>query len=322
MRNALHSIARAVLLCIALAPGAQAGDMPRAEERELRADDATLYVRAIGHGEPIVVLHGGPDFDQAYLAPDLDPLADAYRLIYYDQRGRGRSTAGVDPQRVSLATDLGDIDRIRREFDLDAPVLLGHSWGAVLALEYALRHPQHVSRLILVNPAPVSHADLASVRAHYLARLGPRMDEQTAIVESAAYRAGDPDAVAARYRIHFEPAVAKPDDLARMTRRMQDGFERQGREGILTARAVEGRLMADTWERPDYDLLPALERLRTPTLVIAGRRDFMADAAVHIADAMPQARLVMIGDCGHFAFLECAAPARAALDRFMARPRP
>ena len=62
-----------------------------ASETQLKVDGTALYVRAIGNGQPIIVLHGGPDFDHSYLLPDLDRLKDRFRLIYYDQRGRGRS---------------------------------------------------------------------------------------------------------------------------------------------------------------------------------------------------------------------------------------
>src|SRR5712692_491665 len=110
--------------------------------------NASLYAREIGRGQPIIVLHGGPDFDHSYLLPDLDRLADAFRLIYYDQRGRGRSADDVQPEDVTLTSDIDDLDRVRQHFHLQSPALLGHSWGTVLALEYALRHPEQVSHLI------------------------------------------------------------------------------------------------------------------------------------------------------------------------------
>lgn len=282
------------------------------------AGDASLYVRTVGKGATIIVLHGGPDFDQAYLAPDLDVLADAYRLVYYDQRGRGRSAAGVTPDEVSLASDIEDVDRIRREMAPDRPVLLGHSWGAVLAMEYALVHPTHVSALVLVNPAPAAAADLQNARAVYAQRLGPRAKDQQALMAGDAYVRGDPEAVAARYRLHFAPAVKRRGDYERLMARMKAGFARQGSEGILKARAVEDRLMRDTWERPGYDLRDRAKALRVPTLVIAGDHDFMVQSAVAIADAIPGARLEVMQDCGHFAFLECAPQARAALDALMA----
>lgn len=114
------------------------------------------------------MLHGGPDFDHGYLLPDLDRLADSFRLIYYDQRGRGRSADQVLPEEVTMASEMDDLDMVRQHFDLASPALLGHSWGAVLALEYALRHPERVSHMILMNPAPASTSDLAMFRTHWL----------------------------------------------------------------------------------------------------------------------------------------------------------
>ena len=74
--------------------------------------------REIGQGPPVIVLHGGPDFDHGYLLPDLDRLADAFRLIYYDQRGRGRSADQVLPEEVTLASEIDDLDMVRQHFHL------------------------------------------------------------------------------------------------------------------------------------------------------------------------------------------------------------
>jgi proline iminopeptidase len=290
-------------------------------ETRIPVGAASLFARTIGQGPPVIVLHGGPDFDHGYLLPDLDRLADAFRLIYYDQRGRGRSATGVRPEDVTLASDVEDIDRVRRHFRLDAPALLGHSWGAVLALEYALRHPTRVSRLVLMNPAPVSASDVAVARKAYLERLGVDMDRQRAMVASGAYQAGDPESVAARYRIHFKPSLKRPEDYERMMATMRAGFLLQGKEGIVKARAVEDQLMRDTWGVASYDLSPRLASLRVPALVIAGDHDFMVEAARRIAGALPDAELVTMKDCGHFAFLECPDEVRGALHAFFRRAR-
>ena len=153
-------------------PRAQAtSTMLEVHETRVPVGDTSLYVRTVGQGRTTIILHGGPDFDHAYLLPDLDRLKDAFQLIYYDQRGRGRSADNVQPQDVTLASDVEDLDSVRRHFRLDAPVILGHSWGTVLALEYAIRHPAHASHLVLINPAPAS-AGLRAVAEAYLQRLG------------------------------------------------------------------------------------------------------------------------------------------------------
>jgi pimeloyl-ACP methyl ester carboxylesterase len=98
---------------------------------------------------------------------------------------------------------------------------------------------------------------------------------------------------------------------------MKEGFIRQGKEGIMKARAVEDQLMRETWQVAGYDLLPKLRGLCIPTLVITGDHDFIpVEVAEHIARAIPNAKLVTISECGHFTFLECADDVRGALNDF------
>jgi proline iminopeptidase len=288
-----------------------------AVESRIPVDHSSLYARDIGRGQPIIVLHGGPDFDTSYLLPDLDRLADAFHLIYYDQRGRGRSADNVQPDDVSLASEIDDLDKVEQHFHLESAALLGHSWGTVLALEYALRHPTRVSLLILMNPAPASASDLAAFRKAYVQKLGADMDRQKEIVAGSAYQHGDPEAVVARYRIHFKPAIKEPADYERLMATMKQAFVRQGAAGIVKARAVEDRLMQDTWERTGYDLMPKLAALRMPSLVIWGDHDFIPiEIATHIAGAIPNARLVTLKNCGHFAYLECPSDVRTTVRDF------
>ena len=313
-----------IALVAALSPHSasalQAERSTDSKEFRIPVGRASLHVRTIGRGQPLIVLHGGPDFDFGYLLPELDRFKDAFRLIYYDQRGRGRSADHVRPEDVTLASDVDDIDRVRRRFRLDSAALLGHSWGTVLALEYALRHPARVSHLILMNPAPASARDVAVLRKAYLEKLGTEMDRQRAVVSSTAYQVGDPEAVAARYRIHFKPALTRTEDYEKLMARMRAGFIRQGRKGIVKARAVEDQLMRDSWEVPTYDLLPRLRSLGVPTLVITGDQDFIpVEVAERIAQAIPNATLVTIKGCGHFTYLECADEVRAAVDDFFRR---
>jgi proline iminopeptidase len=319
--TAIVAAACAAALC-AESANAQRNARAAAHESRIPVGNASLYAREIGRGQPMIVLHGGPDFDQSYLLPDLDRFADAFRLLYYDQRGRGKSADHVQPQEVTLKSDLADLDAVRQHFRLESPALLGHSWGAVLALEYALRYPARVSHIVLMNPAPASATDLAVFRKAYLQQLGGHMDRQRAIVASDAYKRGDPEAVAARYRIHFEHALAKPSDYETLMARMKSAFISQGSQGILKARAVEDRLMVDTWEKDGYDLLPKLRALNIPTLVLVGDHDIVpVEVAGHIAAAIPHGQLVTLRNCGHFAYMECAGDVRPAVEQFFERTR-
>lgn len=284
-------------------------------EDRVPVGSASLFVREIGRGQPILVLHGGPDFDQTYLLPDMDRLSDSYRLIYYDQRGRGKSATGVRPEDVTLASDIDDVDKVREHFKLATTAVLGHSWGTTLALEYALRHPARVSHLVLMNPAPASTADFKQFRKERLEKLGADLDRLKAARATDGYKAGDPESVAAYYRIHFEQALARKEDYERLMALFRPSFTSS--EAILKAREVEDRLMAETWSLDGYDLLPKLRSLTIPTLVIWADHDFIPlFNAEHIAAALPGARLVTMKECGHFSYLECPAPVRQEIDRF------
>lgn len=293
-------------------PEGQRSAAPR--ESRIPVGNASLYCRQVGRGRSIIVLHGGPDFNQTYLLPEMDRLSDSFRLIYYDQRGRGKSGDGVRPEDVTLASDIADMDKVRQHFQADAVVLLGHSWGAVLALEYALRYPERVSHLILMNPAPASADDYKQLRKEWLEKRAADMERRKSIAASAAYKEGDPDAVIAYYRIHFKPAFARPENFEKVIARLMGSFTK---EGILKARAIEDRLMNDTWSMPEYDLLPKLKSLKIPTLVISGDHEFIpAATAEHITQAIPNARLVMLKDCGHFTYLECPVAVHQQIEAF------
>ncbi len=294
------------------APGNRGSAAPR--ESRIPVGNAHLYSREVGQGTSIIVLHGGPDFDQSYLLPDMDRLSDSFRLIYYDQRGRGKSADSVRPEDVTLASDIADLEKVRQYFHLDSVVLLGHSWGSVLALEYALRYPDRVSHLILMNPAPASTDDYKQVRREWLEKRADDMERRKAIAATAAYKEGDPDAVIAYYRIHFKPAFAQPENYEKIIARLRASFSR---EGILKARAIEDRLMEETWSSPQYNLLPRLNRLTIPTLVIYGDHDMIpAVTAEHVTQAIPNAHMVTLKGCGHFSYLECPVAVHEQIDAF------
>ena len=85
-------------------------NQPAPREGYIPVDNAELYYRDTGRGQTIIVLHGGPDFAHNYLLPDMDRLSDSFRLIYYDQRGRGKSAGNVQPGDVSIASEIADLE--------------------------------------------------------------------------------------------------------------------------------------------------------------------------------------------------------------------
>jgi proline iminopeptidase len=276
---------------------------------------ASLYYRDIGQGPPIIVLHGGPSFDHGYLLPDLDRLASAFRLIYYDQRGRGKSAENIQPTEVTIQSEMDDLEALRVYFQLESVTLLGHSWGGLLAMEYALRHPERVSHLILMNTAPTSYDDCALFVQERDVNAGSNVEILRDLESRPGYAEGDDlDARADYYRVYFRSTLRSPELLDRMIENLRVNWTK---EGVVKAGAVGNRLWQETYESTKYNLLPALTQVRIPTLVLHGDYDFIPLAcATHIAEAIPGASLVQLHDCGHFSYLERPDAVREALNEF------
>jgi proline iminopeptidase len=288
--------------------------LPAAREGYIPVENAVLFYREIGQGQPIVVLHGGPDFDHNYLLPDMDRLSDSFRLNYYDQRGRGKFGGGVRPEDVSIQSEMEDPEGVRAYFRLDSIAVLGHSWGGLLAMEYATGHPERVSHLILMDSAPASHDDYMFFRQERRKSAAADVERLKELSSSAGYQEGDLETDAAYYRIHFRATVREPEQLERVVKSLRVNFTR---EGILKARDIEARLYNETWLSSGYHLLPMLRRLNIPAMVIYGDYDFVpVECSAHIAQAIPEARFVVLKGCGHFAYLECPDGVRKAIDDF------
>ena len=119
----------------------------------MSVNGADLHYAVAGDGLPCLVMHGGLGMDHTYLRPWLDPLGDTLQLVYYDHRGNGLSgSPGIETQ--THAQFAGDADALVRGLGFDRVAVLGHSYGGFIALEMALRYPDRVSHLILVDTRP------------------------------------------------------------------------------------------------------------------------------------------------------------------------
>ena len=288
-------------------------------EAFLPVGDSRLFIRAAGEGPVVVVLHGGPDFDHEYLLPELGDLP-GHRVVLYDQRGRGRSWSGEGPDQVTLSSEMDDLDAIVGRTSVQRVALLGHSFGGLLAAEYATRRPDRLSQLILLHSGPVSRAGRAALTAEITARTTPETASRMAtIVADPAYLAGDIALEAERYRLHFARTIRDRRVLDEVVGRLRRAFTPAG---IVAARAIENRLYQETWERPDYDLLPALRRLRIPALVVHATEDFVPGwIATELAEAIPGARLATV-EASHFSFVERPAEVRSIIGSFLAGGTP
>ncbi|HMA22827.1 MAG TPA: alpha/beta fold hydrolase, partial [Gemmatimonadaceae bacterium] len=116
----------------------------------LEIRDVSLFVKVMGQGYPLLLMHGGPGLDYTTLS-SLEPLADQFTLIFYDHRANGRSTGAAESMTWENLT--ADAEALRQSLGFDQWAVLGHSFGGQVALEYALRYPERVSQLLLFDTA-------------------------------------------------------------------------------------------------------------------------------------------------------------------------
>jgi proline iminopeptidase len=129
-----------------------------------------------------------------------------------------------------------------------------------------------------------------------------------------AFAAGEIEVEAEYYRAHFSSTLRRPEHLERIVQSLRLDFTPLD---ILKARAIEARLYAQTWLKPEYDLRPKLRRIETPALVIHGDRDlFPLDCARSLAESLPRSKLVLLNECGHFSYLERPAEVQIAIADF------
>lgn len=123
-----------------------------------------LYYRVLGsEGDTVVIVHGGPGAGMDAILPHVAPLADDHVLVFYDQRGGGRSTLPEDTALLAGRYHVRDLEAVRRHFGLERLALLAHSFGAILAAEYAAVHPTRVERMVLVGATGPERAAAAAI---------------------------------------------------------------------------------------------------------------------------------------------------------------
>lgn len=271
------------------------------EEILVPVQGATLFCRVMGHGSPIIVLHGGPGLSQDYLLPHMLELAKTHRVIFYDQRGCGRSTGDVNAETINISCYVSDLEAVRKAFGCDDVTILGHSWGAFLAIHYAIVHPEHIGKLILSHPAPASSQDYAAFAAEYTRHAAAIKDELAAIEASPAFRTGDPDTTERWWRLQFSFYWYNRDRAEHLNVRMSPS-------AFLNGQRVFACLQDSIFSKP-YDLMPVLQNLKIPTLVISSDTDVMPSfTAQHIASNIKDSRYVLMTHCGHFPFVEDPQP--------------
>ena len=277
--------------------------------------DVSLFVKIMGKGHPLLLMHGGPSLDHTTLLP-LQPLADQFTLIFYDHRCNGRSL-GPDISSMTFENLTADADAIRQDLGFDKWAVLGQSFGGNVALEYALRYPQQLSHLVLVNTG------------------GDQWWVNQNAPEILAKRGFNTDTVEAARR--FYNGQVTPDDYLATIMKFIGAYSYHSSimyHPSLMKLAMKVGLGPPMEMNPEalifgygtllkgWSVMDRLGEIKTPTLVAAGRYDFLfpPEHQAILADRIPNAQLELIECAGHNPQLEQAAEAVRLIRNFLSEP--
>jgi len=292
------------------------------QEQFVDCGGVLIYVKTLGKGDPLILLHGGPGATHEYLLPHLLPLARHNRLVFIDERGSGRSQKLEDATRYTTEAMADDVEAVRKALGLGKVSVLGHSCGGVLAQAYALKYPSSLSRLILCStfhstramnevfrkmkermPADL-RASIDRMEAEGLFGKGRPYERgrYTAEYAEAAWGQGYfPYLYGARPDPRFEASNAGPDDW--MVYR-----EMWGSHGEFL---IDGNLTSVEYA----DRLPGI---KVPTLITVGDHDECDPSlAREMNRLIPGSRLVVLPNSGHMTFVDQPRAFLEAVESFL-----
>lgn len=279
-------------------------------------DGHTLFYEQVGSrdGLPIVYLHGGPGSGCTPGARgNFDPRR--HRAVLFDQRAAGRSTpyaADDDVHWASIDMDhhVGDIERLREHLGIDRWVVFGLSWGSVLGLTYAERHPQRCIAVVVAAVSTGTRADIDWLTVH-AGRFFPA--EWAAFRDHVPLELRDLRPVDAYNRLLMDPDPAVHDAAAVAWCRWEDAHVATTPDAVPNPRYLDARFRLgfarqvthcwrnDSWLEPGEMIGNADKLAGIPGWLIHGRLDLSSplDAPWHIHQSWPGSHLVIVDDEGH-----------------------
>lgn len=268
--------------------------------------DVRLFVEVVGHGYPLALMHGGPGGDHWTMLP-FRQLADRFTLVFYDHRCNGRSV-GAPVTSMTWENLTADADALRQRLGFEKWAVLGHSFGGSVALEYALRYPESLSHLILLDTGGDSYWGQKNA-PELLAKRG--FSRRKVELARRWFNGQVPPWQFLPTLMRLGGAYDPHTSFASAVRLMLE--ERRSKLRPQAAIFYFGQ-MAKGWT-----VMDRLGEIKVPTLVMAGRDDFVfpPESQGQLAAGIPGARLEIIEHAGHNPHDEQTAAVMEAVMNFI-----
>jgi proline iminopeptidase len=271
--------------------------------------DVELFVDVVGHGDPLVLMHGAPSTDH-WTLQSFRQCADQFTLVFYDHRCNGRSQG---PPISSMTFDnlTADADALRERLGFERWAVLGHSFGGHVALEYALRYPDRVSHLVLLDTAGDARWYATAGDRLAQAGCGPKKAELVRRWFSGQFTTRE-----------YFPILMRIADAYSYDPSWRDGLRAMVHGAWRMRIRPEVLIFAHSRLLPGWTVMDRLGEITAPTLVMAGRQDFIfpPDSQGELAGGLPQAQLRLIDNAGHNPYDEQTAEVMREVRLFVTSP--
>jgi proline iminopeptidase len=285
------------------------------KEQILPISDGQLAFFEAGNGPTVLFLAGGPGDDHGYLRVLAEPLTQQIHCILLDQRGTGRSfLKRMDETTLHISRFLEDIEAIRIFLGQARLQLIGHSWGAMLALLYSVTYPEHVERAALLGLGPCSDEMSTVAKANYLKPLSKAEREEYAALSAQRKAAFDGGNFQAYKDIHIRIVTEFSVKSWFYSPEVAERFKQMYRSTYSYNPAV-GKYLLPTVKR--VQIWERLHMVTAPMLILYGYQDFEPITQAYLLHAhLPEAQLCFINECGHVPWLEQPEQCHQALVTF------
>lgn len=269
------------------------------------ADSLQLFYQFQGQGpDTLIMIHGGPGMDAAYMIADFEPLAKNHVLLYYDQRGGGKSALPDTANAISslhIDRHVADLEALRKYFSLSSFNLLGHSFGSIIAGKYAVAFPDKVKSMILIGAVPPYAGDFASRYDKSLnGRLSTAELKKLDSLTNEMISGSDPrSACTAYWKIAMKPRIAEGLDVSIIKGDCCSAPEEAIRYGYKYTSAITFASLGN------WDFREGLKKVNAPTLLIHGEEESIPmDMIEEWTTVLPHSELKKIAKASHFPYVE------------------
>ncbi|HAO05735.1 MAG: alpha/beta fold hydrolase [Bacteroidetes bacterium] len=305
INNGIRSLSSSYNYYNALVPNNVAGW----HKDEIKLDDGKIVFEKKGEGEPILLINGGPGWSSAHIKPFGEMLSNiGFQVIIFDQRGTGGSRfTNEDSTTITFSHIVEDMEKIRKKLNFNHWIVIGHSFGGMLAMDYAKKYPKSISKVLLMAPGGYDLSFLDSYQQSLNSRLQPQ--NLSSIAGWSNMVETNPSKASLNIIYNTLPAFLYNDNLIDSVMQYIDE---------KTWNIQTSSLMWNDLAKESFNIGDNLRTFEKPVLILQGKQDALGEyLATTIRKKFINAELILINECAHIIWVDNPDESLSIIRRFL-----